>query len=430
MEKKLLILVFLVAKMGLSQSLYFPPINTNVWDTANISNFNWCQNRVDSLTDFLQLKNTKGFIVLKNGKIVVEKYFGTFTKDSTHIWNSAGKSFSAVLTGIAQKQGLLNINNTVSSYLGSSWSAMTLGQEQVVTLKQLISMSSGMDDNPSGTGCSNLSFNDSCLQYLTTPNTRWAYHTGAYKKIMDVISSTSGLSFNAFTNLNVNSKIGMQGFWISSGVYFSKLRSMARFGLLNLNKGIWQSDTILNDSIYFNQMINTSQSFNISYGYLWWLNGKASYMVPGLQITYPIPLIPNAPSDLYCALGKDDQKIYIVPSQQLVVCRFGNAADNSVNAISSFDNDLWQRINELSCNTNYLKSKLLYENVMVDYNASQGLWSIKSPYEVNEVEIYSISGNKTIQTKKTVFQQNVIPGLYIVHIKTDFGVVIKKVSIQ
>ena len=74
---------------------------------------------------------------------------------------------------------------------------------------------------------------------------------------------------------------------------------MARFGLLALNKGIWQNDTILKDTAYYRAMINTSQNYNLSYGYLWWLNGKSSAMVPFSQIQYTRKLIPNAPNDLF-----------------------------------------------------------------------------------------------------------------------------------
>ena len=139
----------------------------------------------------------------------------------------------------------------------------------------------------------------------------------------------------------------MNGAWIKNGynnVYCSNARSMARFGLLMLNKGKWNNADILTDSDYFNQQINTSQNFNPSYGYLTWLNGKKSYMLPQLQLSLNGPLIPAAPADTYAALGKNDQKIYVVPSQNLVVIRMGESAGNSHLALSSFDNELWSKL--------------------------------------------------------------------------------------
>ncbi|MCB0447174.1 MAG: serine hydrolase, partial [Gelidibacter sp.] len=61
-------------------------------------------------------------------------------------------------------------------------------------------------------------------------------------------------------------------------------------------------------------------------------------------------LIPNAPNDMYAALGKNDQKIYVVPSKKLVVIRMGDVAnpENPTFGLSGFDDELWQKINALT----------------------------------------------------------------------------------
>jgi CubicO group peptidase (beta-lactamase class C family) len=85
----------------------------------------------------------------------------------------------------------------------------------------------------------------------------------------------------------------------------------------------------------------------LAYGYLWWLNGKANYHLPQTQLQFNGSLIPSASNDMYMALGKDDQKIYVVPSKNMVVIRMGDAADSAVLALSTFDEVLWQKINAL-----------------------------------------------------------------------------------
>jgi len=137
------------------------------------------------------------------------------------------------------------------------------------------------------------------------------------------------------------------GFWLQD-VYYSKTIDAGRFGLLCLSKGIWDNDTLLNDTAYFNAMTNTSQNYNLAYGYLTWLNGKNSCMLPNAQFIFNGYFCPSAPADMYATLGKNDQKIYVVPSQNLVVVRFGNAAYTSALSISVFDNELWQKISELT----------------------------------------------------------------------------------
>ena len=69
-----------------AQSLYFPPINGNEWQTLSPASLGWCEERIDSLYDVLEENNTKAFIVLKDGKIILEKYFGTFQQDSVWYW--------------------------------------------------------------------------------------------------------------------------------------------------------------------------------------------------------------------------------------------------------------------------------------------------------------------------------------------------------
>ena len=120
--KKIIFLgLILISISSVSQTTYFPPTSGTVWDTISPSRLNWCPQRIDSLYSFLQKTNTKGFIVLKDGKIVLEKYFGTFTADSFYYWASAGKSLTATLTGIAQEKGLLKLSDTVSNIIGNVW---------------------------------------------------------------------------------------------------------------------------------------------------------------------------------------------------------------------------------------------------------------------------------------------------------------------
>ncbi|WP_332913434.1 hypothetical protein [Algoriphagus boritolerans] len=110
----------------------------------------------------------------------------------------------------------------------------------------------------------------------------------------------------------------MDGFWNNGlifKVYHSTARSMARFGILALNKGKWEEDQVI-DEEFFTESIGSSQNLNPSYGYLWWLNGKTRYMLPGSQSTFTGPLIPAAPADLYAAMGAEDQRLYVIPSKK------------------------------------------------------------------------------------------------------------------
>jgi len=325
-------------------ALYFPPVAAPDWQTTTAISAGWKQAELDNLYPWLQSKNTKAFIILKEGKIVAEKYFGTFTADSVWYWASAGKTMTALLVGIAQQEGKLNISLPTKQYLGAGWTSAPAAKENLVTVRNQLTMTTGLDDGVADSDCT-LAV---CLKFKADAGTRWSYHNAPYTLLDKVVENVTGDNYNSFFRTRVRDRIGMNGGWIktpeNNNLLFTNARSMARFGLLLLNKGKWDNTPILTDTAYYNSIINTSQNLNLSYGYLTWLNGKASSMVPGFQTVFPRTIIPAAPVDLFAALGKNDQKIYVVPSKQLVVIRMGNAASDVQFALSGFDNELWERL--------------------------------------------------------------------------------------
>lgn len=326
-----------------NQPMYFPPVSGSTWETSSLASLGWDSSQVQPLYDYLQLKNTKAFIVLQNGRIVLEKYFGSFTQDSAWYWASAGKTMTAFLVGIAQQEGLLSIQDKTSDYLGTGWTSLPPAKESLITVWHQLTMTSGLEDNVPNDDCTL----PSCLIYKADAGTRWAYHNAPYTLLDKVVENASGQTYNAYFQAKIRNRIGMTGLWVRNGynnLFVSNPRSMARFGLLMLNKGKWDQTSILSDSAYFQAQISSSQTYNRSYGYLTWLNGQPSYMLPTLQNQFAGPLVPNAPSDMYSALGKNDQKIYVVPSRKLVVIRMGESAGNVQLALSSFDNELWGKI--------------------------------------------------------------------------------------
>lgn len=346
--KKLSILFLTLALVGCStdepsnaqENMYFPPIGSTTWETKSVASVGWNETAVEPLLAYLEEKHTKGFIILQNGKIVMENYFNGHSATESWYWASAGKTLTATVVGIAEQEGYLNTNNKVSDYLGTGWTSIPLAKENLITNKHLLTMTSGLNDQLGD------AVSPDNLQYVADAGTRWAYHN-VYVKLQDVVAQASNQTWNSYFNSKLRDKIGMTGLWFSfnnSSVYRSNTRSMARFGLLALNKGKWENNQVVPQN-YMQNATTTSQSINLAYGYLWWLNGKTSFHLPQSQYQFPGNLIVTAPADMYCALGKDDQKIYVVPSKKLVIIRMGEAADDSNAALSDFDEVLWEKIN-------------------------------------------------------------------------------------
>jgi len=335
--------------------LYFPPVGAGTWESVTPASLGWNESKMPELDAFLASSNTRALLVLKDGKIVIEKYLGTqlisgaFTASSNWYWASAGKTLTSSVVGIAIGQGQIDLSAKSSDYLGTGWTSLTLTQENKITVRHQLTMTTGLDDysEPGDTGNKDCT-DPACLIYKADPGTRWAYHNGPYTLLDDVIAEATGSTLNAYVEEKILNKIGMDGSYLQvdlNNIFFSTPRSMARFGLLLLNKGNWNGEVIIPES-YFNQMIMPSQSLNLSYGYLTWLNGKASFMTPGSQAIFPSELTPNAPNDMFAAMGKDGQIINVVPGKGLVVIRMGESTGGLLVPFT-FQNDLWEQLNKI-----------------------------------------------------------------------------------
>ncbi len=327
-------------------ALYFPPIGPDDWETVSLDALGWDTDAESALLDFLAANGTKAFLLLKDGKIAMEAYPNGGQKNEAHPWYSVGKTLVSFSAGLAVQQNRLLLNEPSSAYLGTGWSSLENGQEIAITVKDHLQMTSGLDFNVSNTNCTDAE----CLNFLNTPGDFWYYHNAPYTLTQKIIGEAVGEAFEPYFERNLKNMIGMEGEWATLGfanIYYSNARSMARFGLLNLNQGQWENTPVLGDLEYFEQMTSTSQPMNKAYGYFWWINGAADHRLPGSEQQFDGKLIPNAPDDLIAGLGKNDQKLYVVPSEGIVVVRMGESADEPTLGPSGFDNALWEKINAL-----------------------------------------------------------------------------------
>jgi len=335
-----------------SSDLYFPPLSGSGWDKIDPKELNWNVQELNTLDNLLEANGTRAFILLKKGKIVREVYFGRriannqpFDQSSQWYWASAGKTLTAFLIGMAQEDGKLLLTAPSTDYLGAGWTSMPQDQEKRITIWHHLTMTTGLDDRVQDRD----DFASENLKFLADPGTRWAYHNAPYTLLDKVLEGATGSNLNQYFRQKLAERIGMTGTWQrlgSNNVFFSDARSMARFGLLVLAKGAWAGEKILKDEKYINDMVNTSQSMNEGYGYLWWLNGKNTFMVPFLQVRIPGSYAPNAPSDMVCGMGKDGQYVCVIPSMELVLVRMGTNPDDSAVPFTFLD-DIWKTLRNI-----------------------------------------------------------------------------------
>lgn len=424
MFKYLLISLCMITACGMrAQSLYFPPLTGDTWETVDPEYLGWCMDRSDSLFDYLESCNTKAFIVLKDGKIAIEKYFGTFSQDSIWYWASAAKTLTAFMIGIAQQENYLSISDTSSKYLGTGWTDCTPEQEEKITVRNQLTMTTGLDDYVEDNHCTL----DSCLIYKADAGTRWAYHNAPYTLLDSVIYYATGGTLNSYIYNKLTTKTGVSGLFFPVGydnIFFSVPRSMARFGLLLQNKGNWNGVPVLSDTAYFHDMTNSSQELNRSYGYLCWLNGKESFMVPTLQYVFPGSLMPHAPDDMFSALGKNGQILNIVPSQELVVVRMGNSSGEDEVTLQ-FNDTIWQKLNAVLCVTDAVH-EIKNSNISIYPNPASDILHVRMQDAYYDIEVFTIAGESILRKKycfseTTLDLQHMTSGIYLLKIISDDG---------
>lgn len=414
----LLLFILFLFNFGHSQSIYFPPILGDQWDTIKPSDLGWCTENIDDLYQFLEDNNTKAFILLKDGKIVIEKYFDSFAMDSTWYWASAGKTMTSFAVGLAQGEGYLDIDETSSNYLGNAWTICESQDEEKISIRHQLSMTSGLDD-----GLDFSCTDPDCLHCLADAGSRWAYHNGPYTLLGKVVENAVGLSLNQFLFNELQLKTGISGAFFKLGygiIFVSKARSMARFGSLILNKGLWDDNTIMTDTSYFNAMINPSQNLNHSYGFLWWLNGKESFMLPGTQTIFPGFLQPDAPDDMISALGKNGQILNVIPSQNLVMVRMGDAPNNYLIS-NQLNNEIWKIMNDIICYPNNTVDRSNSEiNIFPNPSKSQiSLSGLNSKYHIQIIDQNGriLLNQRNCESKQTISIDQLHRGIYYVRIQ-------------
>ncbi|MBT8230680.1 MAG: beta-lactamase family protein, partial [Bacteroidia bacterium] len=246
----------------IGQNLYFPPLDEDIWASSNLDILGWDMEKVQDLYQLLESNGTRAFIILVNGKLVLEKYFGKdllnltdFNKEKQWYWASAGKTLTAFIVGKAQEQNYLDITNPSSDYLGQGWTSLPSDKEINITVRNQLTMTTGLDDLVVNSN----SIEPGDLIFKADAGNRWAYHNAPYTLLDAVVESAVNSEFEDYFNSILRDAIGMDGTWQWIGdnqVYFSTARAMARFGLLIQSQGKWEDIEIMKDKSFFDEMIN------------------------------------------------------------------------------------------------------------------------------------------------------------------------------
>ena len=266
---------------------------------------------------------TWGIIVVKDGKIVAERYAMGFDLHHAAQTHSAAKSFAASLAGIATWKYGFDIDRP-----GAVEEWRTPGDPRsAITARHLLHMSSGLYGEGNGSPQSDIYAGGATVagRAVTNildslPGTRFLYNPPDTMLLVRAVRQVvkDDKTFWAMPFRELFWKIGMtrttpasdwNGDFLMSGQTYSTARDFARFGLLYLNDGVWEGERVLPEAGRIRSTQGPVQPAGNGprYGGQFWIYGG----IDGLA------------ADAYSPSGGQGQYAMIVPSHNAVIVRRG-----------------------------------------------------------------------------------------------------------
>jgi len=268
-------------------------------------------------------KNTRAALVLHKGQLIGERYATGFDQNSRLMGWSMTKSLTATMLGLLVDDGQINLNEPTGI------AAWQVDERKDITWKHLINMNSGLHwaevyDKVSDAVI--MLFNSDAIgQYAMQlpldfePETTWTYSSGT----TNIIASKMADNFQSkdeyirfiydrfFDRIGAYSMVmetDAIGNYVGSSYSWATTRDWAKIGQFYLQKGNWAGEQILSEQ-WVDFIQQPAKGSDGIYGGHFWLNKGGRY--------------PDLPQDLYSMDGFHGQKVFIIPSKELVVVRLG-----------------------------------------------------------------------------------------------------------
>ncbi|MEP3209949.1 MAG: serine hydrolase [Maribacter sp.] len=277
-----------------------------------------------------EIQKTRTILVVYKGQIVAEEYIEGFSKDTPILGWSMTKSVLATLYGILMHQGKIDMSYRPFKELDLT-GLTSKDPREIIPLDDFLRMSSGLawdEDYGSISDVTKMLFLEADMTksqintaYSSDDPKVWNYSSGTSNFLSGVLRKQfkTHQEYLDFPYVELIDKIGMHsmlieadmaGNYVGSSYGWATTRDWAKFGLLHLNKGNWNGEQLFSPE-WIDYITTPTEGSNGTYGAHWWLNSEGKY--------------PDVPKDLYSANGFQGQRVYIIPSKDLVIVRTGLA---------------------------------------------------------------------------------------------------------
>jgi CubicO group peptidase (beta-lactamase class C family) len=290
--------------------------------------------KLQAALDFATQHTSATVLVVRHGCLAGASRLDALTSTVQLDGWSMTKSVTALVTGRAVTLGKLDIDRPIAPLFPEADRA-----HGKLTPRHLLTMSSGThlnwlrDLNPAMPDRIRDALS---LEFDHTPGTYWEYQQSPVTLLAEVVRRAVGAKdLQAWAQEQLCGPVGIaRGAWTwkrdraghTEGWAQLEMVSpaWARLGTLVLHGGIWDGRR-LTSSEYMRQMTSSPKA-NHAYGFLTWLNGRDSYVMPGTngRDAGRGTLVPSAPRDTIIFAGQNEQRTYVIPSLDMVVVRLGH----------------------------------------------------------------------------------------------------------
>lgn len=293
---------------------YWP---TETWRTSSPEEQGMDSHKLAQMLAAVQQQhlNLHSLLVIRNGYLVSETYFGSYQPDTRHELYSCTKSFVSTLIGIALDKGFIDgTDHRLVDFFPQRTFANLTGQKEDMLLEDVLTMRSGLDWQEGDPAYMALYQSPDWVGFMldkpmaAPPGSRFNYCSGCTHLLSAILQQTTGMNPRDFAEQTlfkplgiVNVKWDTDAAGIPIGGWGLQLtpRDMAKLGYLYLQHGQWAGWQIVSASWVENAtQKHTATDGNLGYGYQWW--------------TYPSLAA-------YTALGRFGQTIFVIPGSDLVI---------------------------------------------------------------------------------------------------------------
>jgi len=210
------------------------------------------------------------FMFLRHGKVIAEAWWSPYAPDLKHTLYSTSKSFTSTAVGFAVSDSLIKVSDKVISFFPENLPDTVSPYLDDMEIKDLLSMSAGLDPDPTGIISVN---NDNwvkaflALPVVNDPGTKFLYNSMATYMLSAIVQKVTGQPIIDYLTPRLFDPLGISGIdrerdpmGINTGGWGLRLKTedMAKFGQLYLQKGKWNDEQILPE-----EWVNEATTFKI-----------------------------------------------------------------------------------------------------------------------------------------------------------------------